>query len=167
MGLFQIVSKINRALAIISGTIILIIGIFSIWGPISRILLSTPNTWSLDVSRYLLIWAIFLGSASAFQSKTHVSVDFVRENISEKWGIGIGRILVIFGYALTLVYVSVFAWVSMNSIKVALQLHKLTLGEIQIPIVYFYLAMLIGSVLMFITVLCIIADLMAKGDKYL
>lgn len=167
MKLHSLILKINRILAIISGVIILLIGFLSTWGVVTRVFLSNPNTWSLDVSRYLLIWAIFLGAACAFQTKTHVSVDFVREAISKRLGSGAGRVMAVIGYILALVYVLILARVSVELLNVALSLHKLTLGDVQIPVAYLYFAMLLGSVLMAVTLVLIILDLLRKSDRYI
>jgi TRAP-type C4-dicarboxylate transport system permease small subunit len=61
----------------------------------------------------------------------------------------------------------VLAWDSADLIFTAIKLEKLTIGTVQIPIVYLYAAMMAGSVFMLVTVVCIILDVIGGGEKYL
>jgi len=159
--------KINNNAAIISGLIIFIVALFSTWEAVARGVLSSPTIWTMDVSRYLIIWALFLGTASALDNKSHIAVDFIREEIGKKWGIGIRRVMAICSYIFALVYVLVLAWSSIDLTKDALRLDKLTLGTIQIPSVYLYVAMIIGSIFMMISIAAIISDIVRKNKFYL
>lgn len=85
---------INNAIAIISGALILLIGCIAVMESIIRGFFARPTLWSMDISLYLLIWALFLGSAYSFQEKGHVAVDLIREKCSKKTR----RILSIIGY---------------------------------------------------------------------
>lgn len=163
----KILQRFNSAVALFAGVIILIIGILTTMEGIARGLFNAPTTWSLNVAQYLLIWAIFLGSAYAFQEKTHVAVDFIREGVGNRWGRGAQRILSLCGYTLALVYVAIIAWNSIDMLEFAIKYDKLTLGIVQIPIVWLYLAMLIGSLTMIVTIFFIILDLIGKSETYI
>jgi TRAP-type C4-dicarboxylate transport system permease small subunit len=163
----ELLRRFNAALALLSGVIILIIGILTTMEGIARGLFNAPTTWSLNVAQYLLIWAIFLGSAYAFQEKTHVAVDFIREGVGNRWGKGAQRILSLCGYTFAFVYVAIIAWNSIDMLKLAIKYDTLTLGIVQIPIVWLYLAMLIGSLSMIVTLFFIILDLIGKRKTYI
>jgi TRAP-type C4-dicarboxylate transport system permease small subunit len=134
---------------------------------VARNIFSRPTSWSLDLSTYLLIWAFFLGTAAAIQEKTHVSVDFVRNAIGKKAGKIWVRILAVGGYAFSLVYILVLLGTTSAFMKDAIRLNKMTLAIVQIPIVFLYLAMLIGCILMVVVTISIIIDLLRKNDEYL
>ncbi|MBP1716713.1 MAG: putative dicarboxylate transporter small rane protein [Deltaproteobacteria bacterium] len=167
MNSFSRVRRLNHFAAIISGVMIVIISLLCFLETIARNLFSQPTSWTLDISTYFLIWAFFLGSAAAFQEKTHVSVDFFRDMIARSFGRIWGRILAIAGYLFSLGYILVLLVGTIYLIKDALNLKKLTLAVIQIPVVYLYLAMLLGSFLMIVVVIFIILDLLNKKDQYL
>jgi C4-dicarboxylate transporter DctQ subunit len=154
-------------MGIISGLLILIIGALSVMEGIVRSVFASPTSWSMDISLYMLIWAIFLGTSYSFQEKGHVAVDFIRERIGQVWDVKARKAMAVTGYLLALVYIVVLAGDSVLMIKDALELNKLTLANVQIPIVLLYAAMLVGSVMMFVTVICIISDLISGGQKYL
>jgi TRAP-type C4-dicarboxylate transport system permease small subunit len=167
MKFFPFITKVNKYFAIVSGILIGVVGLFATYEAISRGVFSRPTSWSSDLSRYIMIWAIFLGTASAFLDKTHISVDFVREMAGKKWGTGVQRGLSILGYLCTLVYILVLIWCSQDLFLEAIKEGKLTYGTIQISVAYLYLAMVIGSVLMALTVIPIIVGLVRKKDDYL
>jgi TRAP-type C4-dicarboxylate transport system permease small subunit len=164
---FSFITKVNKYFAIISGILIGVVGLFATYEAIARGVFSSPTIWSSDLSRYVMIWAIFLGTASAFLDKTHISVDFVRELAGKKWGTGVQRVLAILGYLFTLVYIAALGWCSQDLFFEALKEGKLTYGTIQFPVAYLYLAMVIGSLLMVATVVPIIAGLIGKKNDYL
>jgi len=163
----KLLNHFNQVTGIISGALIILMGLLATLEGILRGLFSSPTSWTLDVSQYILIWTIFLGTASAFQEKTHVSVDLVKDFAGQRWGIRVQRVLVIIGYLFALVFILVLAWDSADLILTAIKLEKLTIGTVQIPIVYLYAAMMAGSVFMLVTVVCIILDTIGGGKKYL
>jgi TRAP-type C4-dicarboxylate transport system permease small subunit len=167
MNSFPRIRRINHIAAVISGILIFMISLLCFLETIARNVFSQPTSWTLDISTYLLIWAFFLGTAAAFQEKTHVSVDFFRDMIAGLLGKIWGRILAVAGYLFSLVYILILFVATIYLIKDALDLQKLTLAVIQIPVVYLYLAMLLGSLMMIVVVVFIILDLLHKGDRYL
>ncbi len=167
MKSFSSVRRLNHICAVISGIMIFVISFLCFVETIARNLFSQPTSWSLDISTYFLIWAFFLGSAAAFQEKTHVSVDFIRNILADHFGKIWGRFLSIIGYLFSLVYIGVLLVGTIYLIEDALRVNKLTLAVVQIPVVYLYAAMLVGSVLMVVIVVYILLDLIHKNDQYL
>lgn len=167
MDFFSSIRRLNHIAAVIAGILIFMISFLCFFETIARNFFSQPTSWTLDISTYFLIWAFFLGSAAAFQERTHVSVDFIRNMLARLLGIPWARILSIAGYLFSLVYILVLLGGTIYLMIDALHLHKLTLAVIQIPVVYLYLAMLLGCILMTVVVVFIILDLAKKGDQYL
>lgn len=163
----QFLERLNRALGYVAGSLIIVIALFAALEGVLRGFFSSPTTWSLNVSQYIMIWAVFLGSAYAFQEKSHVAVDFVREIVGRRWGIGINKTLSILSYLLALVFLAVIFWNSIELLIDAIKLDTLTLGTVQIPASYLYLAMLVGSLIMIVTVVCIVLDIFSGSKKYL
>lgn len=159
--------RLNRISAIIAGILISFIGVLSTMEGIVRGFFSAPTSWSVDISVYMLIWAIFLATASAFQDKNHVSVDFVREGMGRRWGIRVQRSLTIVGYVMALVYVVAFTWSSISILSDAIKFGKLTRAIVQIPVSYLYIGMVIGSVAMMVTLVFIIVSLFSGKNDYL
>jgi TRAP-type C4-dicarboxylate transport system permease small subunit len=159
--------RFNELAALVAGALIIVMGLLATLEGILRGFFSSPTSWTLDVSQYILIWSIFLGTAAAFQEKTHVSVDLMKDYVGQHWGIAARKVLVIIGYVLALTFILVLTWDSVELIRSAIRLEKLTIGTMQIPIVYLYAAMLAGCLFMVATVVCIILDLVGGGKKFL
>ena len=157
----------NRILGMVSGIIILTISGLTTMEGMARGIFDSPTTWSLDVCQYLLIWAIFLGTSYAFQDKSHVSVDFIREGAGTRFGPGMQKGMAAAGYIFSLIYVAVLAWDSVDMFLFGLKWGKLTRGTIQIPIVWLYAAIFLGSVAMAVTIVFILASLAGKENDYL
>ena len=163
----RLLARINNFLGIFSGGLVLCIGLVAVYEALARTLFNSPTSWSLDVSRYVIIWAIFLGSSYSFQEKGHVGVDFVRDIISKHYGKTAVRAVTVTGYLVCLTVVGIFLYNGIEMCRTAIKLNSLTLANIQIPIVYLYSAIVIGSLCMMITILCIIASLLGGNDQYL
>ena len=71
------------------------------------------------------------------------------------------------GYIFSLIYVTVLAWDSVDMFFFGLKWGKLTRGTIQIPIVWLYAAIFLGSVAMAVTIVFILASLAGKETDYL
>ena len=167
MKIFGFIRKINDHCSIVAGFLIFVVGTFSTYEAISRGFFSRPTIWSMDLSRYVMIWAIFLAGASAFMDKTHIAVDFVREMVGKRWSKGLRRVLAVLGYCFTLTYISILTWFSFRMLTKAIREDKLSYGTIQIPVAYLYVAMVVGAILMLLTVIPIIVGLIRKDNEYL
>jgi C4-dicarboxylate transporter DctQ subunit len=159
--------RFNAFLGIVSGGLIILLGLLATMEGILRGFFSMPTSWSLDLCQYILIWTIFLGSSYAFQERGHVSVDLVKEWVGKRFGTGALRGMNLIGYLMALIFVIAIGWCSWRFITAAIKYGKLTLGNFQIPIAYLYAAMVAGSVFMLFTVVCIMADLIGGGKEYL
>lgn len=69
---FDWIEKILNVLMVvcISGMVILVFG-----NVVLRYLFSTGITWSEEMSRFLFLWSVFLGSIIAFKDNSHLSVN--------------------------------------------------------------------------------------------
>ncbi len=162
----QILRKINNILGFISGSIIAIVAIFSTYEGIVRTVYK-PTVWTYDISRYLLICVIFLGSPYAFQVKGHVFVEFIREKLGEVCGIGFRKILSILGYLFVLLFIGVLTKNGITMLREALEYGDLTLANVQIPLFYLLIPIIFGSVMMFINICFIILDIINGGEEFI
>jgi TRAP-type C4-dicarboxylate transport system permease small subunit len=163
----KLIEKVNKTMGDIAGILVFIIAALSAIQAVMNGLFSKPIPWSLEISQYMLIWIVFLGSALAFQDKKHTAVDFIRDAIGNRWGKGVRRVLTLIGYCAVLFYLAVLLWSSVTMIVDAFKLSKLTTATVQIHINYLYFAMLLGTILMLITVIFIVLNLMGGEEKYL
>ncbi len=158
---------INKWMARMSGIFIFAIGILAVFEAIMRTFMRAPTSWSLDISSYLLIWAIFLGAAYAYQEKGHVAVDLLREAVEKRWGKAPRRVMAVIGYAIALAVIVVLLYAGVVLAQTAVSLGQLTYANAQMPAVILWTAVIVGSVMMLLTVVFIILDIFKKDDTYL
>lgn len=101
----RFLDTVARICMIVAGTqLVFLIGIFG-WLVFGRYILNDTPTWVEQAALLLVVWITFLGGAAGVWSKSHLSVDFLREMMPGKirvplrWVAVIG--VIIFGYYLT------------------------------------------------------------------
>lgn len=159
--------QINGILAYISGILLVIISVLAVFEAISRSVFSHPTSWSLDFSCYLLLWAIFLGTAYAYQEKGHVAVDLLRDAVQKHFGKTPRRAMSAVGYLLVLAIIFSLLYAGFALFKSAMVYNKMTTATFQIPIAYLYIGIVIGSAVTVVTAVFIILDVLSGSDKYL
>ena len=158
---------INKILAIISAAMFMIIGALTVFEVIARNFFRAPTVWSNDIMLYLLIWAFFLGSGFAYQEKGIPGVDLVRDFVEKRWGKNPRRVMAVIGYVITLAVLLALLYGSVILTQRSINLKQLTLAFVQIPSVYLWVAIIVGSIVTVITVVFIILNLFSKEEKYL
>jgi TRAP-type C4-dicarboxylate transport system permease small subunit len=162
--------RINKFGAYVCGIIVFIASALAVMESILRKFFGSPTSWTLNLSTGIFIWAAFLGSSWAFQELGHVSVDLFRGVIDnhtsgeKRWP---RRILAVFGYMVSFTVISAFLYGGWRLCVRAIQLNQLAPYNFKFPLIISYSAMVVGSVLMMITMLFIIMDILAGGDKYM
>jgi len=167
MKYFHGIKRFNQWLAVASGVLVLVIAILWSIEVVMRYFFRSPTSWIMNVSQYILIWIPFLASAACFQYKSHISVDFVRSKLYERYGAATGKVLALICYFACLVFVVVIGLDSVILFKDAITLGKMTLGTVQIPIAYLYSAMVLGSIFMAITVIAIMVVIISGHKEYI
>jgi TRAP-type C4-dicarboxylate transport system permease small subunit len=152
----KFMTLINQALGCVSGSLIISIGFLAVFEAIARGVFSRPTSWSLDISSYFLIWAVFLGSSYAYQEKGHVAVDILRDLVEKCLGKSPRRVMAFAGYIIVLLVIIVLFRAGVIITINAARLDQLTIANFQIPITALYVAIVIGSVSMATTVIFII-----------
>ena len=161
---------VNKIGASICGFIVLGTAALAVFESLVRQFFNAPTTWTLNLSTGIFIWAAFLGSPWAFQELGHVSIDMVRNIIDKKttgekrW---LRRIISIVGYLTSFTVISVFLYGGVIVSRRSIQLSQLAPYHFRFPMIISYSAIVVGSALMLITLVFIILDLFAGGDKYM
>lgn len=160
--------KLNQVLAFCSGFMIFLTGFFAVFEAIMRGIFSSPTIWTLNVSCYLLIWIIFLGSPYAFQTHGHVAVDLLRDVIdkiapSRKPR----RAMAVVGYCISLVFIIALLYAGYGLVTKALTYSTMTTSTVPIPVLCLQLAIIVGCILMIITLIFIILDILSGSEEFI
>ena len=110
---------------------------------VSRFLFNAPFSWSEELARYLQVWLILLGSAACLRKGLHLTVDYAIHSLPA----GAKRNLSLLSLAAIMFFLGVvfFSGISL----IAATLNQRT-AALQIPIGVVYLAIPVGSLLMFL-----------------
>lgn len=111
-----------------------------------------------ELSRYLMVWIVFLGSALAVRDGAHIHINFLIKRFNQrtqKW-------LRLSAHALTLVFL---VFVAIEGIKILPQQLDQMCITINLSLFYFYLAIPVGSILMIIFLLPTINDILKEKNS--
>jgi TRAP-type C4-dicarboxylate transport system permease small subunit len=117
---------------------------------IGRYLLKMPIFFSEELARYCFIWACMLGASVVNRTDEHTSVNYfigLLPKRTQAW-LYIGRQIAILALLGTLIYYGVALSIKMTTVETA---------AMEISWTYIYMALPVGSVLLIITTLRLIA----------
>ena len=166
----KVMTLINKIGAYICGGLVVGASLLAVMESILRKVFRSPTSWSLNLTMGIFIYAAFFGSAWAFQELGHVSVDMVRDLVDKRTKSPDRkprRVISIIGYVPSLAVCAAFFYGGWNRLTDAISIHANAPYSFVFPKAISYTAIVIGAVMMFFTVLFIILDLFAGGDKYL
>ena len=96
----------DYVIAVIFGAVILVVGAGVFW----RYVLGDPLVWTVELSRILFTWMIFLGAALAVKEGTHIRVDLFTDRLPAR----LKRCLAVGVFALMAVFLGVMVWLGLQ-----------------------------------------------------
>jgi TRAP-type C4-dicarboxylate transport system permease small subunit len=142
-GLIKIIEQnlVVVLLAIMVGNVA--VGVFF------RYVLNNSLPWTEELARYLMVWFAFIGMAIAFREEEHVNVSFV----VNLFPISIRNFIKVVSYLLILFFLITLFFQSLNVLRVVRIQTSPSLG---MPMIYPYLSVTFGSLLMVIEVISLL-----------
>lgn len=166
----KFMEKINVTGAIICGVVVFVFALLAVMESILRQFFNAPTVWTLNITQSVFIWAAFLGGAYAFQEHGHVAVDLFRDLV-DKHTKGPKRTprrtMAVIGYIAAFIVVICILWGGWLETVKAIELNRMESYVFKFPHVISTLPVVIGSVQMLATLIFMILDLLAGGEKYL
>lgn len=122
---------------------------------VSRYVFGTPITWGEEASRYLMIWATFIAASLGVKKGAHITLDILIVYLPER----ANRILRATSYIVSMIYCVILIVIGIPFINSLVEKGQLS-PALHIPMSIIYLAVLIGTIFMFIRyVLLFISDI--------
>ena len=78
------INVVTRISALISGFMLSLLMVLNTYAVIRRYVFNSPVDWILDISEFLMVGAVFMGTAYILHIEGHVRVDLVTNMFSEK-----------------------------------------------------------------------------------
>lgn len=113
-------------------------------------------SWTEEVSRYLMIWSVFVGGAVAARSGKLIGVEALVANLPRP----AGRSLKYISHAFSLAFYGVLCWVGLEWIEFG---ESQSSPVLQMPLTYLHASMLVGGVLLIINTLALILEVRVQG----
>jgi TRAP-type transport system small permease protein len=105
---------------------------------VARNVIHIPTTWAEELSRFMCVWAVFLGSAAAWHRGAHIVVNVLPRRLKHLPK----KLVMILIHLLSAVFL-LSVWV--GSIQIMISQHANTTSALEISISWFYLAVFIGT----------------------
>jgi TRAP-type C4-dicarboxylate transport system permease small subunit len=94
----------------LAGALLAAIVVISLIGVVGRYVLNLSVPWTEELPRILLVWLTFVGAVIATVKKRHIRVDTLLERLKDSRA---GRIVEIGVISVSIVALSIWAWVSL------------------------------------------------------
>nr|WP_136252039.1 TRAP transporter small permease [Ningiella ruwaisensis] len=130
-GLIQ--KGLEAVLVILLAALVMLV----LWQVASRFLLSSPSSFTDELSRYLMIWVALLGAAWVTAIKAHLAIDLLSERLKPAYAIRLQVLLqlLILGFAL-----GVLVYGGSNLVHLTLRLEQVS-AALELPLGYVYLVL--------------------------
>jgi len=144
---YEKIKKINFIFTSIAGFILLFITISIFIDVFLRYLFRSPSIWITEVSTYLFLYTIFLATSYTLQEGIHIKVTFLIFRFSNRVKRFFNLITSIFAMA----FCFVLLWQTSLMTWSAFKENWTSPTMLSAPMVYIYIVMVIGSLLLLIT----------------
>jgi len=93
--------KIEKALAIVLGSLLALMVLDVTWQILTRFLPMQPSSYTEELARYLLVWIGLLGGAYAYRKRSHLGIDLLTNALhgAKRRALQIFVVLVCFAFA--------------------------------------------------------------------
>ena len=148
---FRLLSRLIESLVVLIAGIIVAIVTAEVT---LRYLFSHSMIFTEELSRYLMVWIVFLGSALAIRDGSHIHIQILVKRLGPR----MQQNVKLASYALIIAFL---VFITVEGLKILpRQLQQMCI-TIDISLFYFYLAIPVGSILMIIFLLPIIRQTLA------
>jgi C4-dicarboxylate transporter DctQ subunit len=145
---FRLLSRLVEALVILIAGIIVAIVTAEVT---LRYVFSHSMIFTEELSRYLMVWIVFLGSALAIRDGSHIRIQILVNRLGPR----LQQIVKLAAYILIIAFL---IFITVEGLKILpRQLQQMCI-TIDISLFYFYLAIPVGSILMIIFLLPVIGQ---------
>ena len=142
--------KINRMAATLSGAILLFVTIAIFIDVFLRYFFNRPSIWITEVSTYLFLYIIFLGTAYTLQKDMHIKVTFIVGFLGPR----LTKIIDLMTAIFAMIFCLVLLWQTTVMTWTAFEEDWTSPTMLNAPYAYIYIIMVIGSLLLFLTFFC-------------
>lgn len=149
-SVYDKIKRLNAVCATLSGLVLLFVTFSMFVDVILRYFFNRPSIWVTEITTYLFLYIIFLGTAYALQEGMHIRVTFLLDLFNEK----VTRIINLITALFAMIFSFVLLWETSEMTWYAFSEKWTSPTMLNAPYAYIYVAMVFGSFLLFVTFLC-------------
>ena len=149
-SVYDKIKKLNVICATLSGLVLLFVTFSIFVDVILRYFFNRPSIWVTEITTYLFLYIIFLGTAYALQEGSHIRVTFLVDRFNDKST----RIINLATAIFAMIFSFVLLWETSEMTWYAFEEKWTSPTMLNAPYAYIYVAMVFGSFLLFVTFLC-------------
>ena len=147
--MYDWMKKFNRVCASAAGVVLLFVTFSIFVDVILRYFFNRPSIWVTEVSTYLFLYIIFLGTSYALQEGLHIKVTF----LLDKMNAALTRFINLVTSIFAMIFCSVLLWQTSVMTWTAFKENWTSPTMLNAPYAYIYVVMVFGSLLLFLTFL--------------
>lgn len=152
------IDAINRVVGILIAAMLGVMSILIILQVISRFVINFPLTWSEELSRYLMIYIVFLGAGLAMRHNNLISIELLPETLT-----GNKRRVVII--LVMIISITFFAILFKQGIDILSMVKMQSSPGLQLSMAIPYASIPIGSLVLAINSLAVILDQLSNKQE--
>jgi C4-dicarboxylate transporter, DctQ subunit len=158
---YEMLQKVNTFCAFVAGLVLLFITLSIFIDVALRYFFTRPSIWITEVSTYLFLYLIFLGTAYALQQGTHIRVTFLLDLLGRR----VRRVVSFFTSVFSVIFIGVLLWQGFVMTRDAYQGNWTSPTMLNAPYAYVHVAIVIGSFLLLLSFLCQAILELKNGDE--
>lgn len=151
----KLIDKFNFLLKLLLGIMSAIMVIVLCAQVISRTFLNSSIYWSEELSRYLMIYMVFIGAAIALRNQQLMAIEFITEKVSEHTA----KVLKTIANLIGIIF---FIIMFFQGIQVMSRVSTQLSAALQIPMSFVYLALPLGAILLALNAIAVIIEINTK-----
>ena len=144
---YEKIKKINTICATLAGLVLLFVTFSIFVDVILRYFFNRPSIWVTEVSTYLFLYIIFLGTSYALDHDLHIRVTF----LLDRFGPRATRVINLFTSVFAMVFTLVLLWQVSTMTWTAFKEKWTSPTMLNAPYAYIYVVMVFGSFMLFLT----------------
>ena len=148
-SLYQKIKRINAICATLSGLVLLFVTFSIFVDVILRYFFNRPSIWVTEVSTYLFLYIIFLGTSYALDHDLHIRVTF----LLDRFGPRATRVINLFTSVFAMIFTLALLWQVSIMTWTAFKEKWTSPTMLNAPYAYIYVVMVFGSFMLFLTFL--------------
>ena len=153
----RIMDRFNKFMFWIAGILTIIMSVTILYQVFSRYILQTSLHWSEELTRYIMIWLVFIGASLALRNSQLIGVEALAEAVPERFR----RWMKI---AVNVVSGFFFIFLIIIGIEITLGVSVQTSPAMRIPMSWAYLSIPVGSFLMLLNSIVVLFELLLKKE---